>query len=559
MAQRSVYRRFVGGLGASLIVHAALVAVGAWLLSEPAEELAAEPIPFDLVVPDVPPPAVVPDNLPTENTAAAVELPAAPKPAPAKRAWSQPAAEDLAELAQKQQLEKPAKSVVEAPEASSTSLVAVTLPPDAGLAEEPPAAEAGTPDQQAAAGAGTTDQQAAAGAGTTDQQAAAGAEAPPADVTATPPGMAEPPSAGEQQPAAEVDKALQGVQATAGLDPVLVDLRAFVPAGSRLMLVIRVDRVRNTPWAPAMDAILSPMPDYKTIIASNNELKLADAFESLVIATPDPGDVTGTFLAARTTRDVASIRDNLSSKPPVATPKPPAANAKPPASPKPRVEWKETSGVAVGTRTERWLAEMKDSRVFVIPYGGWIVLTRPEHVPHLIPGDGAAKNAKAPDWLSRLAAIEAQTGEGENAPFLVLSAADMDADYLQVPGSDVELPVPQRLTVTMSPHPDGVVFSGAAVFGDAATAKTFYEKAQDGQKGALRDFATKFILDRLHCRGAIERLQFRHSNEFVTFSTTLGAKDAAGLFKAAALWSTEYFRTARVKPKQDKPQDTKEK
>src|SRR5262249_60529933 len=136
---------------------------------------------------------------------------------------------------------------------------------------------------------------------------------------------------------------------TPPLDPAVVDLRPAAPPGERVILVLRTDRLRGTPWADATQALLAPMPDHRRLLGGSG-LGLADTFDLLVIASSDPREVTRTFLAGRTDKDVDALQRILARHPP-------------------------------GPR---------DPRVLQSPAPGWLLLVRPELL-----ADGH------PDWLAR--------------------------------------------------------------------------------------------------------------------------------------------------------------
>ncbi|HXI55126.1 MAG TPA: hypothetical protein VNO55_03655 [Polyangia bacterium] len=76
------------------------------------------------------------------------------------------------------------------------------------------------------------------------------------------------------------------------------DLRQYGPEGSRVTALIRVDRLRATPYGPAVDEILMHLPDRRDLIDGTG-LDFYKDFDALLIATPNPLDYTVTFLAAR--------------------------------------------------------------------------------------------------------------------------------------------------------------------------------------------------------------------------------------------------------------------
>jgi hypothetical protein len=59
-----------------------------------------------------------------------------------------------------------------------------------------------------------------------------------------------------------------------------------------------MDKLRHSPHRPGVEALLSALPDWSTLV-SGSGVSPIDDFEALLIATADPLDVTATFLAAR--------------------------------------------------------------------------------------------------------------------------------------------------------------------------------------------------------------------------------------------------------------------
>ncbi|HEY2730423.1 MAG TPA: hypothetical protein VGK52_10805 [Polyangia bacterium] len=78
----------------------------------------------------------------------------------------------------------------------------------------------------------------------------------------------------------------------------VTQLVGFGPEGSRLTLFIRLDRLKATPFAQAARDLIVRVPGMSDLLRGT-ELDLYDAFDTLVIATPDPRSPASTFLAAR--------------------------------------------------------------------------------------------------------------------------------------------------------------------------------------------------------------------------------------------------------------------
>jgi hypothetical protein len=65
-----------------------------------------------------------------------------------------------------------------------------------------------------------------------------------------------------------------------------------------LILLLRFDRIRNSPYVMAARRLLSVFYDYKTLLW-RSDIDPVEDFDALLIATPNPYRVTRTFLAAR--------------------------------------------------------------------------------------------------------------------------------------------------------------------------------------------------------------------------------------------------------------------
>jgi hypothetical protein len=75
-------------------------------------------------------------------------------------------------------------------------------------------------------------------------------------------------------------------------------VRAYAPEGSRVTALLRVDRLRDTPYATLVDAMLMRLPDRRDLLEGTG-LDLYRDVDALLVATPNPVDPTVTFLAVR--------------------------------------------------------------------------------------------------------------------------------------------------------------------------------------------------------------------------------------------------------------------
>src|SRR5262249_17026128 len=134
-------------------------------------------------------------------------------------------------------------------------------------------------------------------------------------------------------------------------DPGVLDLRTSVPPGSRLVLALRTDRLRRTAWVPPVEAILAPMPDYRNVLAG---IPVTDTFDAVVIASPNPRDVTATFVAGHTNKGDDELKRALANG---------AA----------RAAWTDTPAGAIGRRGAK---PAGDPRLLLGPDGGRSLLGR---------------------------------------------------------------------------------------------------------------------------------------------------------------------------------------
>src|SRR5204862_4648702 len=87
-------------------------------------------------------------------------------------------------------------------------------------------------------------------------------------------------------------------------------VRSYGPAGSRVTALLRVDRLRDTPYTAAVDALLMRLPDRRDLM-QGTDLDLYRDFDALLVATPNPLDPAVTFLAVRHRLSDAALRQEL--------------------------------------------------------------------------------------------------------------------------------------------------------------------------------------------------------------------------------------------------------
>ncbi|MBC8132262.1 MAG: hypothetical protein H7X95_04720, partial [Deltaproteobacteria bacterium] len=87
-------------------------------------------------------------------------------------------------------------------------------------------------------------------------------------------------------------------------------VRSYAPAGSRVTALMRVDRLRDTVYAPAVDALLLNLPDRRDLLEGTG-VDLYRDIDAILIATPNPLDARVTFLAVRHRLTDAAMRAAL--------------------------------------------------------------------------------------------------------------------------------------------------------------------------------------------------------------------------------------------------------
>ncbi|HSZ81941.1 MAG TPA: hypothetical protein VLA14_06655 [Polyangia bacterium] len=251
------------------------------------------------------------------------------------------------------------------------------------------------------------------------------------------------------------------------------DLRQLGPEGSRFTMLLRVDRLKNTPFAEPVDALLMRMPDRRDLLEGTG-LSFYDDFEALLIATPNPLDYTATFLAARHHLGDVAMRSAIDR----------GARAT-----NRVVAWRAQDGRPWGERHARGPASAlpgaRDERIIVLPAPGLVVVTPPAYRALLrAPARAAAADggldagdvdggAPAPSWAALLRRIDDETGLLPADAVAMASAVDL---FKRAPGAPppallgVELEVPRALTVVMGVAPEPY-FEITAAFADEAAAR----------------------------------------------------------------------------------------
>lgn len=256
------------------------------------------------------------------------------------------------------------------------------------------------------------------------------------------------------------------------------DLRQAGPEGSRVVALLRVDRLRASADAEhimaAVDRLLLLLPDRRRLIEGSG-LDLYRDFDSLLIATPNPADDAVTFLAARHHLGEPAFKAALERG---------AKAAKKP------IDWRTVEGRPVGIRQQDGRSGFdRDDRLLVLPAPTLAIMATPAYAAQLLGSevpkkprpshgiDGGADQPrgqpKGPDWAEIVQRIEAEDSAlPDDAAFMLTASNLFGGEQLVVPpsrgqsddqpphavGSERE-PPPQALTLLVGVEPAFVEIS----------------------------------------------------------------------------------------------------
>jgi hypothetical protein len=255
------------------------------------------------------------------------------------------------------------------------------------------------------------------------------------------------------------------------------DLGQLGPAGSRFTMLMRPDRLKGTPYAAPVDALLMHMPDRRDLLEGTG-LSFYDDFEALLIATPNPLDYTVTFLAARHRLGDVAMR--------AAVDRGARATGR-------VVGWRSERGRPWGERRARaggTPPATRDARLIVLPAPGLVVVTPPAYralllapprKPSVATPDGGAQvsdagasapdaGAASPSWTSLLRRIDDESGLLPPNAVAMASAVDLLRRAAGVPVLvlGVEIDVPRAISVVLGIEPEPFIEITATFDSEAA-------------------------------------------------------------------------------------------
>ncbi len=295
------------------------------------------------------------------------------------------------------------------------------------------------------------------------------------------------------------------------------DLRRYAPEGDVITVLLRLDRIRDTPWEERVRGIVEPMPDYRAIIGGR-DLELADHLDLLVISSFEPQSVTATTLAARSRERAAALRELLDHD----------------GAP---IAWRDVALGKLGERLPGPAHHRADPRVYVLPaeLEHWLVLARPEHI-------GALDKSEPPNWVRALPDVAAEAGEKPDGPIAVVSASGLP-DSLQIPRVGV-FPAPSHVAMAVEIDPQGFRIRGTMTFASEERAEAFEERAREAVDRVTGSATWRIILRRMHAYNALRGLSLQRAGERVGYATSVSIADAQTALDFAADWTARYFGVA---------------
>jgi hypothetical protein len=309
------------------------------------------------------------------------------------------------------------------------------------------------------------------------------------------------------------------------------NLIAYFPKGHLVTALIRLDRLRGTRWATPAERLLRPMPDYRSWFGEQ-DAKLVERFDTLVISSPRPRDPTATTLAARSTMSRPQLRRFFAQQGTT-------------------IAWSAVNGGALGVRSgARQL--VGDSRQILSPAPSWFFLAPPSDLAGVTVAtkgdvDRLVAKAKLPSWLRRVQTIETESGEPWG-PALIVTVTATRARW-KVPDLGLgvtSIPAPERGTVAMELVKQGWVVRGNVKFATEAEAIEFTASVETVLQRIADSSLFQSMLKRGNALNAVQGLSVKRTGTRVAYATSLSIKDADAFLVLAASSLDQYFRRAQA-------------
>jgi hypothetical protein len=305
------------------------------------------------------------------------------------------------------------------------------------------------------------------------------------------------------------------------------DFRPYIPGRDKVAVLLRYDRLRGTPWSKLADAILAPMPDYRAIIG-DRKIPLEDLFDVLLISSRNPMDVVATNLVATTRQTPSEIRRLLDHK-------------------LQRVTWRAVRGGVLGTRQPSAVKLERDTRHYLLPAPGVVVLTRAGHL-----GQPAregiserdldrvrADESALPEWLKRARHAGREAGDA-SGPIAVMSVTGIHRSSFEVPQIG-RVPTPQHFALALEMAGTGFYLRGTLRFGSPERATEFQQVLEAAKGRLIGSRLGELMLRNFHVYHALKGLTLRRKGTLVTYATSISSADARAGMQLAADWARRFY------------------
>ncbi len=281
-------------------------------------------------------------------------------------------------------------------------------------------------------------------------------------------------------------------------------LTELAPGDASLMLLLRMDRIRGSPFEQSVRRLLEVFYDHKTILWSS-DVDLVRDFKSLLIATPNPYRVTETFLAGRYSIPRPVLRRALEK----------AARFK-----NKRLRW--TRG------PDRWRGEIPsppklahDPRAILLDQT-MVMLVDPKHIPLLESSTGSDAGADGGGWIEKLSLMDLKGGHGIEGPGMMLQAISLGR-LVRLPP---DLPLPDSFQVTIGAT-DPTPVKGMLIFSSRTLAAAFLKAIPLRIAQAKKSILLRF----LGVTALLDAIVFKREERAVYASTQLTGDQVRSLLE----------------------------
>ena len=256
-----------------------------------------------------------------------------------------------------------------------------------------------------------------------------------------------------------------------------VALGNLAPGDAALMLLLRMDRLRGSPYERDVRRLLEVFYDHKTLLFSSGLDPVHD-FEAMLIATPNPYRVTRTFLAATHRLPARKLRRALNQ----------AVRYK-----RGRMLWSRAPDGQLQGRIPSPPRLPSDPRV-VLLRPNVVMLTDPTHLPLLTPRSPGSRR-RPPDagpaglsWIQRLEQMEGMGGAGGEGPGMLLQAINLPRLVRLPPDFTTPLTLRVAIAATAPSEPEALL-----TFASEQDAKAFLAAIPRRVKQAKRSLVLRLL------------------------------------------------------------------